>query len=42
MIDINKLKEQQKVSHPAFGSYLECMTRTFFTGLAGFCLSKSP
>lgn len=27
--------------HPAFGSYLECMTRAYFTGLATFTLAFS-
>lgn len=40
MIDIRKIKEQQKDIHPGFGSYLECMTRGLFTGLSGFCLCK--
>jgi hypothetical protein len=40
MNDIKKLKEQQKDKHPGFGSYLECMTRALFTGLAGFTLGK--
>lgn len=41
MNDIRKLKEQQKDKHPGFGSYLECMTRALFTGLAGFTLGFS-
>lgn len=41
MIDIKKIKEEQKDKHPGFSSYLECMTRTLFTGLAGFTLSNN-
>ncbi|XP_062560864.1 transmembrane protein 141 [Armigeres subalbatus] len=41
MNDIRRLKEQQKEKHPAFGSYLECMTRALFTGLAAFTLGFS-
>jgi hypothetical protein len=33
MSGINRLKERYKDSHPGFGSYLECMTRAFLTGL---------
>ncbi|KAG5672981.1 hypothetical protein PVAND_003065 [Polypedilum vanderplanki] len=41
MNDIRRLKEQQKDKHPGFGSYLECMTRALFSGLAGFTLGFS-
>nr|CAD7447904.1 unnamed protein product [Timema bartmani] len=41
MNDINQLKKDQSEKHPAFGSYLECMTRTLFTGLAAFTLTFS-
>lgn len=41
MNDIRRLKEQQKDKHPAFGSYLECMSRALFTGLAAFTLGFS-
>lgn len=41
MNDIRRLKEQQREKHPGFGSYLECMTRSLFTGLATFCLGFS-
>lgn len=41
MNDIRRLKEQQKDKHPAFGSYLECMTRALFTGLVTFTLGFS-
>ncbi|GAB0097642.1 uncharacterized protein DMENIID0001_133070 [Sergentomyia squamirostris] len=36
MNDIKALKNQQKEKHPGFNSYLECMTRTLFTGLTAF------
>lgn len=35
---MKRLKEIYKDEHPAFGSYLECMTRTLFGGLASFTL----
>lgn len=38
MNDINRLKEQQKDKHPGFNSYLECMTRSLFSGLIAFGL----
>ncbi|XP_052866914.1 transmembrane protein 141 [Anopheles cruzii] len=38
MNDIRLLKEQQRDKHPGFDSYLECMTRSLFTGLATFSL----
>lgn len=41
MNNINKLKADQKDKHPGFGSYLECMTRALFTGLATFALGFS-
>lgn len=34
----NRLIELYGDEHPAFGSYLECMTRAYFTGLAAFTL----
>lgn len=40
MNDINLLKKQQRDKHPGFDSYLECMSRTLFTGLASFWLGK--
>ncbi|XP_055714685.1 transmembrane protein 141 [Phlebotomus papatasi] len=39
MNDIKALKNQQKEKHPGFGSYLECMTRTLFTGLSAFAFA---
>lgn len=41
MNDIRRLKEEQREKHPGFGPYLECMTRSLFTGLATFCLGFS-
>lgn len=41
MNDIRRLKEQQREKHPGFAPYLECMTRSLFTGLATFCLGFS-
>ncbi|XP_055614528.1 transmembrane protein 141 [Uranotaenia lowii] len=41
MIDIRRVKEEQREKHPGFGSYLECMTRSLFTGLASFTLGFS-
>ncbi|XP_058823547.1 transmembrane protein 141 isoform X1 [Topomyia yanbarensis] len=41
MNDIRRLKEQQREKHPGFGSYLECMTRALFTGLASFTIGFS-
>ncbi|XP_069693095.1 transmembrane protein 141 [Periplaneta americana] len=41
MENINELKKQQSAIHPGFGSYLECMTRALFTGLAAFTLAFS-
>ncbi|XP_058449610.1 transmembrane protein 141 [Malaya genurostris] len=41
MNDIRRLKEQQRDKHPGFGSYLECMTRSLFTGLASFTIGFS-
>lgn len=40
MNDIKRLKDQQRDKHPGFDSYLNCMTRALFSGLASFCLSK--
>lgn len=40
MENVNELKKQQSEIHPGFGSYLECMTRALFTGLAAFTLGK--
>lgn len=40
MNDIKALKNQQKEKHPGFGSYLECMTRTLFTGLSAFAFGE--
>lgn len=40
MNNIKLVKEQQKDKHPGFSSYLECMTRALFTGLAGFTLGE--
>lgn len=37
----SKLVELYGDEHPAFGSYLECMTRSYFTGLAAFSLAFS-
>lgn len=39
MNDIKSLKDQQREKHPGFDGYLDCMTRSLFTGLAAFCLS---
>lgn len=36
MNDINALKNQQREKHPGFDSYLECMTRSLFSGLTTF------
>ncbi|KAH8338607.1 uncharacterized protein Dana_GF26327 [Drosophila ananassae] len=41
MNDIKSLKDQQREKHPGFDGYLDCMTRSLFTGLAAFCLSFS-
>lgn len=40
MNDIKRIKEQYKEKHPGFGSYLECMSRAFLTGLSGFVFGK--
>jgi hypothetical protein len=40
MENINELKKQQSDIHPGFGSYLECMTRALFTGVAAFTLGN--
>lgn len=37
----SRLIELYGDEHPAFGSYLECMTRGYFTGLAAFSLTFS-
>ncbi|KAK8733758.1 hypothetical protein OTU49_006466 [Cherax quadricarinatus] len=34
-----ELINQYKETFPAFGSYMECMSRTFLTGLASFSLA---
>ncbi|XP_017079941.1 uncharacterized protein LOC108113757 [Drosophila eugracilis] len=41
MNDIKRLKDQQRERHPGFDGYIDCMTRSLFTGLATFCLSFS-
>ncbi|EDW98743.1 transmembrane protein 141 [Drosophila teissieri] len=41
MNDIKRLKDQQREKHPGFDGYMDCMTRSLFTGLATFCLSFS-
>ncbi|XP_058978554.1 transmembrane protein 141-like [Musca domestica] len=41
MNDIRRLKDQQREKHPGFDAYMECMTRSLFTGLASFCLGFS-
>ncbi|EDW84139.1 uncharacterized protein Dwil_GK13305 [Drosophila willistoni] len=41
MNDIKRLKDQQRDKHPGFDAYLDCMTRSLFTGLAAFCLGFS-
>ncbi|XP_030373668.1 transmembrane protein 141 [Scaptodrosophila lebanonensis] len=41
MNDIRRLKEQQREKHPGFDSYMDCMTRSLFSGLAAFCLGFS-
>ncbi|KAI9579782.1 transmembrane protein 141 [Glossina fuscipes] len=41
MNDIRLLKDQQRDKHPGFDSYMNCMTRALFTGLASFCLGFS-
>ncbi|XP_058119170.1 transmembrane protein 141 [Anopheles ziemanni] len=38
MNDIRLLKDQQREKHPGFDSYIECSTRSLFTGLATFSL----
>lgn len=40
MNDIKRLKDQQREKHPGFDAYMECMTRSLFTGLASFCLGE--
>lgn len=35
----NEVIKQYKETFPAFGSYMECMSRTFMTGLASFSLA---
>lgn len=35
----NELISQYKDAFPAFGSYMECMSRTLMTGLASFSLA---
>lgn len=40
MNNIKQLKESQREAHPGFDIYLECMTRSLFTGLSAFVLSK--
>lgn len=40
MNDINALKNQQRDKHPGFDSYLECMTRGLFSGLATFAFGE--
>lgn len=41
MNDIKLLKDQQREIHPGFDSYMECMSRSLFTGLATFWLGFS-
>ncbi|XP_053673544.1 transmembrane protein 141 [Anopheles nili] len=41
MNDIRLLKDQQREKHPGFDSYIECMSRSLFTGLATFTLGFS-
>ncbi|XP_018803713.1 PREDICTED: uncharacterized protein LOC108978073 [Bactrocera latifrons] len=41
MNDIKRLKDQQRDKHPGFDSYINCMTRALFSGLASFCLTFS-
>ncbi|XP_037952287.1 uncharacterized protein LOC119682836 [Teleopsis dalmanni] len=41
MNNIKQLKDQERSNHPGFDSYINCMTRSLFTGLASFCLSFS-
>ncbi|KAH8292398.1 hypothetical protein KR054_009375 [Drosophila jambulina] len=41
MNDIKRLKDQQREKHPGFDGYIDCMTRSLFTGLAAFCLGFS-
>ncbi|KAG4073111.1 hypothetical protein HA402_009530 [Bradysia odoriphaga] len=41
MNNIRQLKESQREAHPGFSSYLECMTRSLFTGLSAFVLAFS-
>jgi len=36
---LKRLKDQQREKHPGFDGYIDCMTRSLFTGLATFCLS---
>jgi TMEM141 protein family len=35
-----RIIEEHKEKHPGIGSYLECVSRAYATGLAGFCLGK--
>lgn len=37
----NEVISQYKEAFPAFGSYMECMSRTFMTGLASFSLGNT-
>lgn len=38
MNNIERIKERHRDKHPGIGSYLECMSRAYATGLSGFCL----
>lgn len=38
MNNIERITERHKDKHPGIGSYLECMSRAYATGLSGFCL----
>lgn len=40
MNDIKQLKDQQREKHPGFDRYIECMTRSFLTGLGTFTLGE--
>lgn len=40
MNNIQKITDQHKDKHPGIGSYLECTSRAYASGLAGFTLGK--
>lgn len=40
MNNSQRIKELYQDKHPGIGSYLECTTRAYLNGLAGFTLGK--